>query len=343
FGRQSQSTSVTKSVFTFGCGLLAISFTLSFLRDDFFSGTPAGSSIQQYGSGQDMQQVSSDSEQDTPAHMDDSFGHPQGLIAHPSNYPPTKGNYTEFLGFLRISKTASSSVMGFLSDPEDGLYSLNSFLQPELYDTNKKAVYDCIFASIQEDTSRPDRNFDDCSHPSYNFLKSQWYKSLPLLDVEPSSAEHRYYFHPFSMVRDPFDRMVSFFYFMQKTIPHWTLSEQQDEKILADDFFGWWKVLVQEKMAVDDDVLAIPYMYEAFDDDLDTAIDLISGDSPEIMITSSDCVDMSLRLLSTLKPQFFAKERRNAQGDVSRGLEVLQCCVEANETNIDGNQFEGSI
>ena len=96
---------------------------------------------------------------------------------------------------------------------------------------------------------------------------------------------------------------------MQEIIPHWSLSEQQDEKILADDFFGWWKVLVQEKMAVDDDVLAIPYMYEAFDDDLDTAIDLISGDSPEIMITSSDCVDMSLRLLSTLKPQFFAKER----------------------------------
>ena len=67
-------------------------------------------------------------------------------------------------------------------------------------------------------------------------------------------------------------------------------------------------MLVQEKM-YKDSFLAIPYMYEAFGDDLDTAIDLISGDSPEIMITSSDCVDMSLRLLSTLKPQFFAKER----------------------------------
>ena len=127
---------------------------------------------------------------------------------------------------------------------------------------------------------------------------------LPLLDVEPTNTQ---YFHPFSMIRDPFDRMVSFFYYMQEVIPHWSLSEQQDEKILADDFFGWLKVLVQENMETD--FLSCPYMYEAFDDDLDTAVELISGDLPEIMITSSDCVDMSLRLLSTLKPQFFAKER----------------------------------
>eukprot|EP00986_Skeletonema_menzelii_P017217 scaffold18337_cov98-Skeletonema_menzelii.AAC.3 len=166
--------------------------------------------------------------------------------------------------------------MRFLSDPKDGLYSLNSFLQTDYNIKKVQCAGSCIFASIQEDTSRRDRKFGSCPHTHYKSFKKNWYKALPLLDVEPSSAEHRNYFHPFSMVRDPFDRMVSFFYFMQKAIPHWTLSEEQDEKILADDFFGWWKVLVQEKMAVDDDVLAIPYMYEAFDDDLDTAIDLIS-------------------------------------------------------------------
>ena len=138
-------------------------------------------------------------------------------------------------------------------------------------------------------------------------MKNLWYKSLPLLEVEPGNAQHRYYFHPFSMVRDPFDRMVSFFYYMQEIIPHWSFSAKQDERILADDFFGWWEVLVQEEMG--GDILAVAYTYEAFDDDLDTAIELISGETPEILITSSDCVDMSLRLLSALKPQFFAEER----------------------------------
>lgn len=340
-GRQSK-TSVTKSVVAFGCGALAILFTLSYLQDDLFSRTYVlpdrmsnnSSIVSQHGADEhDMpdrigdnstapqpggneqdvpdrigddtsisQQVGS--EKDTTARIGNKLEHPQGFIAHPSNYPPMEGNYTEFLGFLRISKTASTSVMEFL----DGLYSLNSFLRTEIYDTNKKQVYECMYASIQEDTSRSDRNFGDCPHPKYKFLKNQWYKSLPLLDVEPTNTQHRYYyFHPFSMVRDPFDRMVSFFYYVQENIPDWSLSEQQDEKILADDFFGWWKVLVQENMETD--FLSFLYMYEAFDDDLDTAIELISGDSPEIMITSSDCVDMSLRLMSTLKPQFFAKER----------------------------------
>ena len=322
-----QSSPVRKSIFAFSCGALAILFTLSFLHDldksihsVFFSGAS------EYGGGEDVyasERPIGDNisisqhdggKQGTPARIgvnksipqkdggekdmpdrSDGFGQPQELVAHLSNY-------TEFVGFLRVAKTASTSVMRFLLDPKDGLYNLNSFLQTN----NVQGAYGCIFASSHEDTSRRDRNVHpSCPHAPYFQLKNQWYKSLPLIDVKPTNT----YFHPFSMVRDPFDRMVSFFYFMQKTIPHWSLSEQQDEKILADDFFGWWKVLVQENMKVEDDVLSIPYMYEAFDYDLDAAIELISGDLPEIMITTSDCVDMSLRLLSTLKPQFFGEEK----------------------------------
>ncbi len=331
-----QSSSFRKSIFAFGCGALAILFTLSFLHDSgrsihrvFFSGASAGDQL--YGGGQDVHaperpigdniSISQHNrgKQGTPARIGvnnsipqkdvrekdisdrigDGFGQRQELVAHLSNY-------TEFVGFLRVAKTASTSVMRFLLDPKDGLYNLNSFLQTNYV----QGAYGCIFASSHEDTSRRDRNVHpSCPHVPYFQLKNQWYKSLPLIDVKPTNTQHRYSFHPFSMVRDPFDRMVSFFYFMQKTIPHWSLSEQQDEKILADDFFGWWKVLVQENMKVEDDTLSIPYMYEAFDYNLDAAIELISGDLPEIMITTSDCVDMSLRLLSTLKPQFFGEEK----------------------------------
>ena len=153
-GRQSK-TSVTKSIFAFGCGSLAILFTLSYLQDDLFSGTSPGSNIyigggkdghvlpdhmsnnssiisqhgvsehdmsdrigdsstapQPGGNEQDVPDRIGDdtfisqqagSEQEKPPHIGNKLEHPHGFIAHPSNYPPMKGNYTDFLGFLRIA------------------------------------------------------------------------------------------------------------------------------------------------------------------------------------------------------------------------------------------------
>ena len=72
---------------------------------------------------------------------------------------------------------------------------------------------------------------------------------------------------------------------------------------MADDFFGWLDVLQTQNRDTR------PLMFEAIDDDINVAIDLITGDSPEILVLSCDCVNMSLRLLSKTMPQFFDPER----------------------------------
>ena len=240
--------------------------------------------------------------------------HPKGFITfnttQASSYPPRKGEYTEFLAFLRISKTASTSVMNFLSYDKQGLESLNSFIPQNLYETKKKTIYECFFATSNESKAwrKKKRRFGDCPHPGYDRLKEIWQDSISSLPSH--EVKHKYYLHSFSMVRDPFERMVSFFYFMQINIPWWSASDKQDERILADDFFGWLDVIQQERRS--SYIISHPFMHEAFHPNVDKAIELITGDNPEIMITSSDCVDMSLRLLANKKPQFFDEKRLDA-------------------------------
>eukprot|EP00957_Ditylum_brightwellii_P124576 9494731-Ditylum_brightwellii.AAC.1 len=56
-------------------------------------------------------------------------------------------------------------------------------------------------------------------------------------------------------------------------------------------------------------IVTLPFMYKAVDANIDTAVKLISGNDPEIFILTSDCVEVSLRLLADKKAQFFDAER----------------------------------
>ena len=194
---------------------------------------------------------------------------------------------TEFLGFLRISKTASTSVMNLLRHTNGTLSSANAFIAKQHYSKKRSGLQECIFAPSNNASNYSEhwktKTFHhDCPHPSYKFLKRHWLRSLPFLneadgpaaDVAGGGGAHSYYFHPFTMIRDPFDRMVSFFYYMQWAYPHWTTTDAQDKLILADDFVGWMETLHKEG---DSGMLGVPYQFEALDDDLDTAINLSTG------------------------------------------------------------------
>jgi len=92
---------------------------------------------------------------------------------------------------------------------------------------------------------------------------------------------------------------------MQWAYPHWTTTDAQDKLILADDFVGWMETLHKEG---DSGIAAVPYQFEALDDDLDTAIDLITGEDPEVLVLITACTNSSIRLLAEKKPQFFSSE-----------------------------------
>ena len=227
--------------------------------------------------------------------------------------------HTEFLGFLRISKTASTSVLNLLGHTNGALSSANTFIAKQHYSKRRSGLQECIFAqsnnaSDHSEHWKTETFHHGCPHPSYKFLKKHWLRSLPFLNEADGPAAdvagggggaHSYYLHPFTMIRDPFDRMVSFFYYMQWSYPDWTTTDAQDKLILADDFVGWMETVHKEGGT---DIVAVPYQFEALDDDLDTAIDLITGEDPEVLVLLTACTNSSIQLLAEKKPKFFSSE-----------------------------------
>lgn len=212
----------------------------------------------------------------------------------------------ELLLFARISKTSSTSIMNFLRFGDRGLVSAKD-LMPNKSSDYTNDIYECMFVprnEIRNNSKYPEKNEgDDCPHVEYLHMKEE------LLERFSSSNDTNYlYVHPFTMVRNPFDRLVSFFYYMQWAIPEWTASEAQDKLILSNDFPGWIEKLHQEfgtDAMEKDDPLGIPYQHEALHHEFDTAVSLIKGEDPEVLVLISECTEASMRLLAEKKPQFF--------------------------------------
>ena len=140
-----------------------------------------------------------------------------------------------------------------------------------------------------------------CGHPRYTTLMNRLKVTVPFLNEAMAKGPHSFYFHPFTIVRDPFDRLVSCFYYMQHIYPAWS----DNKNILDDNFAGWMRNLNNKEYKR----WYLEIQFKALDDDLDTAINYITGDTPEVFVLTSDCVSTSIRLLAEKKPQFFSVEK----------------------------------
>lgn len=213
--------------------------------------------------------------------------------------------HTEFLAFLRISKTASTSVMNLL---RNNLHSENAFIKKSEYMNHSDVLLHCAYASstntsnnsIHWKNPKEEKN-PQCGHPRYTRLMNRLKVAVPFLNEAMAKGPHSFYFHPFTIVRDPFDRLVSLFYYMQSIYPAWS----DNKNILDDNFAGWMRNLNNKEYKRGDQDI----QFEALDDDLDTAINYITGDTPEVFVLTSDCVSTSIRLLAEKKPQFFSVEK----------------------------------
>lgn len=216
--------------------------------------------------------------------------------------------FSEFLLFIRISKTSSTSVKNMLLN--EGLLQANSFLLEDHYELTKSGVLNCIYSRGNQSMKNNSRFFvedddHDCPHADYEYYLQTLVERLPFMNIPKMDL----FVHPFTIVRNPFDRLVSFFYYMQDIIPHWTASEAQDKLIIAGDFPGWMKKLHEEfgtNAMEEDDPMAVPYQYEAVHSDVNRAIELTTGDDPEVLVLMSACTHVSMLLLAKKKPQFFS-------------------------------------
>lgn len=222
---------------------------------------------------------------------------------------------TDFLGFIRISKTGSTSMLNFLNMADENLYSSDGLI--EYYDFASylennngehwwdKNVLRCAYVrSTEVELEVVDLNpIDVCPHFSYTQLLSLWSSALPFMD-NPKEKNIQVSFQSFTIIRDPFERLVSYFYYYRDTYPHWkaAATEAQHEKLMGNDLEGWMQLLYEEDGSK---VFDIPYQYVFLAEDADDAIRLIQGDSPRILTLVNDCFDTSVRLLVDKKPQFF--------------------------------------
>lgn len=169
----------------------------------------------------------------------------------------------------------------------------------------------CMFGRIPRSVHvNKDRQ---CPHIDYHALRSTWEK-LPMMDRSSSSSSRHYSFKAFTIVREPFDQLRSYFYFVRKRMlkdsdskrnandggyPTAKFTREQYKHLVSGDFASWLQVLhVQDQ---EGKLLIRPYQF-LDRQNVDKAIALIEGDSPDVIVLINECYETSLRLLETIRP-----------------------------------------
>ena len=152
----------------------------------------------------------------------------------------------------------------------------------------------------------------NCPHVPYPSVVKKWSKSLDLwtspaaavLDEDAKAGNFNFSLQAFTVVREPFNCLVSLFYYMRKEVI-WRkgrLTDVQYHRMKENDFNGWMELLYEE-CVLGRDCGILAFQFEYIDRDLGTALDLISGDGqdnglPKVFAVVNECYEVSLHLLS---------------------------------------------
>jgi hypothetical protein len=242
-------------------------------------------------------------------------------------------------GFIRIPKTGSTTMARFLHIAPV-LHSWLDFLSEVPLDNEGnpdrhvlKGI-SCVFGYAPT-TAHLGKNHEidffksndwfNCPHVPYNEMMRKWSTSLEtwsppetavLADNIKTSESVNFHFKAFTIVRDPFDRLLSLFYYMAKQHKRAAegikvgfltqITDAQYDRVVANDIEGWMELLHSE-CAESGSCALLNSQYQYVDKDLDVAIDLISvsesveGNKVEpakVFAIVNECYDVSLRLLS---------------------------------------------
>lgn len=224
-------------------------------------------------------------------------------------HPVKTDKSMSMLGFLRVPKTGSTSVLTWAAAAR-----------------KMGSHFECFFGSLDQNSELPSPFFEqhllDCPHRTYEDTVLEWAVDvLPkVIDGEPhhngvstkGQEQRRRRTRPrdfslriFTMLRDPFDRLVSYFQYVHRIYPVWSYmsTPEQNATILANNMTGWMHLLATQPSKA----FHLPYQKDAMiEANFSIATELIQGSSPRVFTVIQECFEASVLLLTETFPEFFS-------------------------------------
>ena len=248
-------------------------------RDDFFTA-----------------RYSEDSQQWETEPFEESFQGRNYKIKAPNASEPTHG----VLGFIRIQKTGSTTILSKLLPRETG------------------PLYKCFRGHIDGSDFPQDlyAKHIQCQHLSFVHLFNRWKDEiLPAVHnyLPPEEEGMSYTLQIFTIIRDPFDRVLSLFKYMRKR-PTWhaMTTDEHIGFLRQGDIWNWTESMY--KRPPSPERYGIPleanYFTQSASDlsRIDHAIPLVQGQYPRILALINECFDASVLLLRERFPRFIREE-----------------------------------
>lgn len=217
------------------------------------------------------------------------------------------------LGFIRISKTGSTSLLRFMTlSTHSKRYT--SYLNMDRYLTRApdRTVPNCIYVS----NDAPEKHvpsIGQCGHMPYPRFISGFTGTLQHLDETETAigtANSTAVPEPIHlslsvvcMLRDPFDRLLSFFHFFRQIYPGWEPMHQKNPQVLAALVGGDFPGFVRELSLLPATLTSRRFQFEHFSPNVEDAIDLVR--EGRFLPLFTECFDASLLLLVHHHPTFF--------------------------------------
>jgi len=207
----------------------------------------------------------------------------------------------DFAVFVRIPKTGSTSLWWFMNDYSNLENFREYFKSFKGISDRQLKLFSCMFGPpTHSDDSLDSGDSGQCLHMVYGRLRAIWNTASHIWMEQEFARTNvdniRVTMETFTMVRDPFDRLRSLFDYIYDRSDDGTWEEEntkaQYARVLDGDFAGWMELIFLE------DSIPLDPQYTYIDEDVDKAIELITGNSPNVTILVNECFEASLRLLA---------------------------------------------
>ena len=212
-----------------------------------------------------------------------------------------KTRSADFVAIVNIPGTESAPLLAFIRE-YSGMESFrNYFAGLSWVKPQQLESISCIFGppTTRRKSSSTDTDMAECHPLEYDKTRQAWHHAAAFwMEQELANTnveEIRVTSETFAMVRDPFDRLRSYFDVLYQGIHRHVWEEMntdaQYRRVKEGDFHGWMElVFVEQEM---------PHgtQYHFIDDNVDKAISLITGKSPNVTVLMNECLEASLRVV----------------------------------------------